>query len=92
MVFPYIKSLATDRPFDYSISIFRKAHEEINEKLSDLKNIILRYYTTSKPDRMYDVLVDIYNCEEDLDSHALIENQILIPMVEKIENSSQRHV
>lgn len=92
VVFPYIKSLATDHPFDYSISIFRKAHEEINEKLSDLKNIILRYYTTSKPDRMYDVLVDIYNCEEDLDSHALIENQILIPMVEKIENSSQRHV
>ena len=92
VVFPYIKSLATDRPLDYSISIFRKAHEEINEKLSDLKNIILRYYTTSKPDRMYDVLVDIYNCEEDLDSHALIENQILIPMVEKIENSSQRHV
>ncbi len=91
VVFPYIKSLATDSPANYSISIFRKAHEEINEKLSDLKNIILRYYSTSKPDKMYDVLVDIYNCEDDLNSHALIENCILIPMVEKIEKSNQRH-
>lgn len=85
VVFPYIRSLGGNRPDDYSISIFRKSHEEVREKLSDLKNIILRYYTTSKPDRMYDALVDIYNCEDDLDSHALIENHILIPMVEKLE-------
>lgn len=84
-VWPYIRSLDSDAGHGYSIDTFRAHHEEINEKLNDLKNIILRYYTTSMPDKMYDVLVDIYNCEEDLDNHHTIENDILVPMVSKLE-------
>lgn len=85
-VWPYIRSLQLpDSKSVYNIEIFSKHHDEIGEKLSDLKNIILRYYTTSMPNRMYDVLVDIYNCEEDLNSHADIENNILIPMISAIE-------
>ena len=34
---------------------------------------------------MYDVLVDIFTCEEDLNSHTDIENHILIPMISAIE-------
>lgn len=65
-VFPYVRDLASGILSDeYDISVFSKNHEDIDEKLSDLKNIILRYYTTSKPDRMYDALVDIFNIEED---------------------------
>jgi hypothetical protein len=30
---------------------------------------------------MYDVLVDLYNAEEDLESHSEIENHILIPLI-----------
>ena len=56
--------------------------------LVELKNIILRYYTTTVPNLMYDVLVDIYNCEEDLQSHADIENCLLIPIVADIEKKA----
>ncbi|MDE5786581.1 MAG: hypothetical protein K2H98_08630, partial [Duncaniella sp.] len=35
--------------------------------------------------RMYDALVDIFNCEDDLESHADIENHILIPMIASME-------
>lgn len=85
-VWPYIRSLQSSGSESiYSIETFSKHHDEIGEKLSDLKNIILRYYTTSMPNRMYDVLVDIYTCEEDLSSHTDIENNILIPMISAIE-------
>lgn len=88
-VFPYVRSLMNDRRSRYNIGVFKKHHDDIDEKLSDLKNIILRYYTTSMPNRMYDVLVDIYNCEEDLKQHTDIENHILIPMISIIEK--RRH-
>lgn len=86
-VWPYIRSLAGTPQKTYSIDTFIKHHDEISEKLNDLKNIILRYYETSMPDKMYDVLVDIFNCEEDLNTHHSIENYILVPMVSAIEKS-----
>jgi len=93
IVFPYIRDLDTPKKYDYNISIFRQQHDEVGETLRELKNIILRYYTTGKPDVMYDVLVDIYNVEDDLNSHSEIENNILVPMVRAVErriNSRKR--
>ncbi len=88
VVFPYVKSLCDGEYSDYSIDVFKRTHDdEVAEKLADLKNIILRYYSTSMPFKMYDALVDIYNCEEDLNSHAHIENNILIPLITRIENN-----
>lgn len=84
-VFPYIEALTSGRSSEYNIDIFRRNHDEVGDRLAELKNIILRYYTTSMPYRMYDALVDIFNCEEDLESHADIENHILIPMISSME-------
>lgn len=86
VVFPYVKTLQEGQHSKYTIEVFRRQHDDdVEEKLSELKNIILRYYTTAMPYKMYDVLVDIYNCEEDLASHALIENKMLVPIISKIE-------
>lgn len=90
IVFPYIRDLEAGRNSDYNISIFRHQHDEVGDTLRELKNIILRYYTTSKPDIMYDVLVDIYNVEDDLDSHSEIENHILVPLVASIESTDRK--
>lgn len=84
-VFPYVTNLANGKKSSYSIATFQRHHEEVGTALTDLKNIILRYYRTSVPNLMYDVLVDIYNCEEDLASHSDIENNLLIPMVSELE-------
>ncbi|MCM1483100.1 MAG: hemerythrin domain-containing protein [Muribaculaceae bacterium] len=86
-VFPYIRQLADGcvSSSDFRIEVFSKHHDEMGEKLADLKSLILRFYTTSVPDRMYDALVDIFNCEEDLDTHRDIENHILIPGALKLE-------
>ncbi|MBD5322423.1 MAG: hemerythrin domain-containing protein [Duncaniella sp.] len=86
-VFPYVKALASGTADEsYNIGMFTRRHDhEVEEKLSELKNIILRYYSTSVPYRMYDVLVDIYNCEEDLKQHAQIEDHILVPLIKRLE-------
>lgn len=94
-VFPYIRSVAEGKPLEgYSISTFSSQHDhEVEDNLEEMKNIIVRYYRTSVPYRMYDVLVDIYNCEEDLKQHTRIEEGILVPLVKlaetRIEKSSK---
>jgi len=86
-VWPYIREMQARTHSAYSIDIFKKHHDEIGEKLSDLKNLIMRYYTTSMPYKMYDALVDIFNCEEDLGTHSDIENHILIPLITHLEKT-----
>ncbi|MDE5829960.1 MAG: hemerythrin domain-containing protein [Duncaniella sp.] len=90
-VFPYIEALTSGRSSEYNIDIFRRHHDEVGDRLAELKNIILRYYATSMPYRMYDALVDIFNCEEDLESHADIENHILIPLIASMERRNDTH-
>lgn len=87
-VFPYVEGLVDGKKSTYTIEIFERQHEEVIDALAELKNIILRYYRTTAPNLMYDVLVDIYNCEEDLESHSDIENNILIPMVYDLERNA----
>lgn len=89
-VFPYVENLVDGKKSAYTIEIFERHHEEVVDALAELKNIILRYYRATAPNLMYDVLVDIYNCEEDLASHSDIENNLLIPMVYDLERKSKK--
>ena len=89
VVFPYIEEMfAKDgcKESPYSIGQFEHNHSNINEKLNDLKNIITKYLGEeySSPTR-YELLAAIYNVENDLRKHSLIENRLLIPLVEKTE-------
>lgn len=87
-VFPYVESLSEGNySGPYNIGMFTRRHDhEVEGKLAELKNIILRYYSTSVPYRMYDVLVDLYNCEDDLKQHAQVEDNILVPLISELEN------
>lgn len=83
-LFPYVIALENGEPTEYSIDTFVRQHDEVGSSLNDLKTIILRYYVTAVPNKMYDVLVDIYNCEADIQSHTDIEDDILVPMVQSM--------
>lgn len=87
VVFPYVKRLGRGELTEgYDISHFTRHHDhEVEDNLAEMKNIIMRYYTTSIPYRMYDVLVDIFNCEEDLSLHTRIEDEMLVPRIKEIE-------
>lgn len=87
-LFPYVRALASGAVPDdgFSSDTFVRQHDhEVESKLGELKTIILKYYSTSVPYRMYDVLVDIYNCEADLTLHSEVEDRILVPLLRRLE-------
>jgi len=86
-VFPYINSLINGEIFKekYSIKQFSDHHENIDIKLNDLRNIIIRYYSIKSTIELNNVLYDMFNCSKDLSLHNNIEDFILIPLIKKIE-------
>lgn len=86
-VFPYITNVVKGTtPDDYKIEVFRENHSNIDDKLNDLKNIIMKYLQGDALSEMrIRVLFGIFSLEEDLSKHSLIEEKILIPLVVKLE-------
>ena len=88
-VFTYVRDLLDGiKDKHYSIRVFAEKHNHIDEKLSELKSLIIRYYPDkSNNDLLYSVLFDIINCEHDLISHCQVEDQLLLPCVLKLEKA-----
>lgn len=87
VVLPYVNALLKgERQDGYSIETFEENHGNIEEKLCDLKNIVMKYLPESCDQVLrYDVLHQIYHLEKDLVRHTLIEDNILIPIVARKE-------
>ena len=86
-VIPYILDVTGgSRPEDYRIEVFKENHSNIDDKLNDLKNIIMKYLQgSSRGEEKINLLFDIFSLEEDLSKHSLIEDKILVPFVLKLE-------
>lgn len=88
-VFPYVLSLVKEPHSEdkkFRISNFEENHSDIDEKLLDLKNIVLKYLPENENRQArIDVLNDIFKIGDDIRRHSLIENKILIPLVSKFE-------
>ena len=91
-VFPYVKSLLSGGSRNsYSIEQFEENHSNIDEKLNDLKNIVMKYLPSVCDTVLRNsVLYHIFFLEEDLDKHTLIENNVLVPMVTRLEEHEKR--
>jgi regulator of cell morphogenesis and NO signaling len=88
-VFTYIDSLIYGaNSKEYSINQFIENHNNIDEKLNDLRNILLKYLP-SECDTIEcnKVIYKIFSLEEELERHTNVENNILIPMVAIIEGN-----
>jgi len=71
---------------EYSITSYEAEHENVEEKLMDLKNIIIKYLPCSKYQQSrYSLLKELTVLEKDLNDHARIEDLILVPKVELLE-------
>ncbi len=70
----------------YNISIFQHRHNEIDSKLEELKNIIIKYYPDKGSNHLLtDVLFDILSCEIDIASHNRVEDYLFVPAIKAIE-------
>lgn len=88
VVFPYIHNLSEgiESAEGYSIGQFEENHSNIEEKLGDLKNILIKYLPDSCPGTPRNkLLLDLFLLEDDLNKHSLIEDRILVPLVEQLE-------
>lgn len=90
-VFTYVEELLQGRrPKDYSIEQFARGHGNIDQKLQELKNIIIKYYTpTDKAELLNNVLYNIFTCENDLRVHCQVEEDIFVPAVQILESKVQ---
>lgn len=85
IVFTYTnRLLAGTKDAEYSIVSYSKRHSHF-DKLKELKDLIIRYYPNKDNSRLYAVLYDIIVCENDLNSHCMIEDQLFIPCVQRLE-------
>ena len=87
-VIPYVQGLiiGQNRP-GFSIDRFEENHSNIDEKLGDFKNLVMKSLpAVCDNDIRRDLLVRIYALQEDLKCHTYIEDNILVPMVRLLEN------
>lgn len=87
-VIPYVQNLMLGRQDpSFSIDDFEENHSNIDEKLSDLKNIVMKSLPRGcNDDKRISLLMFLYNLQNDLRSHTYIEDNILVPMVRLLEN------
>lgn len=86
-VFPYALNLVGgEKDAAFNIAVFEKNHDNIESKLTDLKNILIRYFPARKPNYLLnEVLFDLSACEKDLERHCLVEDFLFVPVTEQME-------
>ena len=89
-LFPYVEGLLKGEKNDgYDIETFSKHHGQTNEKLKELKSIIIKYLPSDpmRNNMLTATLYDIYNLEEWLRLHANVEEKIFEPAIKMLEKN-----
>lgn len=95
-VFPYVQKLLVAYRNGENLSggknphIFSEQHNSIDVRLGELIDIIVKYYPGGATNELNTVLYDIFVCQQDLESHNLIEDVLLVPQVKKMEEALQK--
>lgn len=88
VVFPYVEGLLKGQlSSSYSIQVFEQKHDQIELKMIELKNILIKYYTGGDPLQLNNVLHELYTCGDELFMHNAIEDKIFIPCIKEIEEA-----
>ena len=93
-LFPYVESLLKGEPLpNYDIETFSKHHGQSDQKLRELKNIIIKYLPSDglHNNQLSATLCDIYSNEEWLAKHSEVEEQIMIPAIRMLERKSKQN-
>lgn len=93
VVFKYVNALLNGEDISgYNIRIFAARHNQIEAKLTELKNIIVKYYPAKTNNNLLNsVLFDIYSCEKDLCSHCRVEDYMFVPLIIEFEKKIQEN-
>jgi regulator of cell morphogenesis and NO signaling len=92
-VFPYIADIMNyQNTKDFKIIEFERNHTDIEQKLFDLKSILIKYIpSTIVSEYRKQILNKLINLERDLRYHTQLEDNILIPFVKNIETNLEKN-
>ena len=93
-VFPYVQALIDGTATaGFDIETFSKHHGQVDQKLKELKNIIIKYLPSDglHNNQLSATLYDIYNNEEWLNQHSLVEEEIFIPAIRNEERKLKQN-
>ncbi len=98
-LFPYIQALIQGKE-NKNLSIDKFAHQHsaiddihIANKLSELKNLIIKYYPyTGQNNLLISALYDILQTEQELAHHCSIEDNLLFPAVKRMIGIDQQAI
>ena len=93
IAFPYFYRLCEEKgkkiKDGFSASSYLKHHSDIESKLTDFKNLLLKHlHITNQGAVKRKLLYSLFELEFDLKIHSMIEEQVLIPLVISIETSN----
>ncbi len=91
IVFPYIRALASGKNISkrYSVEEYKRHHSNIDDKLDDLQGLLIKYLPFSDSVHLRRKMLQcLSELEYDLKIHSHIEDNILIPLVEKLEKDA----
>lgn len=94
IVFPFCTALYNkingssydEKNLDYNMETFAHHHTDLDEKLDDLLQLLIKHFPPTK-DRFYRnvMLLELFSLQYDLLDHSNIEDRILLPLVEGME-------
>ena len=87
-LFPYVNTLLEGEPAkDYNVETFSKHHGAADKKLRELKLLIIKYLPQDglHNNQLTATLHDIYDNEEWLRQHPLVEDHIFVPAIRRLE-------
>ena len=89
-VFPFVEKLiAGEKEGDFKIASFEKKHSQVSDTLSELKNLIIKYFPAKESSNSINsALYDIMICENELESHCKIEDSLFVPAVMRLEDAA----
>jgi regulator of cell morphogenesis and NO signaling len=102
-VFPYVLMLGQcieakqllpeyqERFATYKIDRYLEDHNDVEEKLFDLKNILLKYMPPPANNCKYNNLIyELFRLEDDLNDHSDLEDKVFIPKVRAMEKELKK--
>lgn len=86
-VFPHVEAVLNHTPGEqFTIGEYEENHSNVEEKLDDLKNLVMKYLPVQcDQQQIYKALFYIFMLETDLRKHTVIEDEILVPVVGRME-------
>ncbi|MDR1372510.1 MAG: hemerythrin domain-containing protein [Dysgonamonadaceae bacterium] len=85
-IFPYVQDLLKGKQREKLPVVLSKQHEQIQTRLTEFKNVLIKYYPANKANEINSFLFDVFNCEKDLASHNAVEEYLFQPAIDELEN------